>query len=64
MNELLLIALLFEEIKNKKGVVNKCYFELLTPRSPVRVRPLVSIKVAQLVRAGLSLVAFYPFLIN
>jgi len=26
MNGLLLLALLFKEIKNKKGVVNECYF--------------------------------------
>jgi hypothetical protein len=26
VNGLLLLALLFKEIENKKGVVNKCYF--------------------------------------
>jgi hypothetical protein len=39
-------------LKTKKGVVNKCYFELKIPVSPVQVRSLAQAKVAQMVRAG------------
>ena len=48
----------------KEGVVNKCYFELLIPRSSVQVRLSVYSEIAQLVRAGHrkvgTLIASYP----